>query len=204
MKTLRAVVIAGAAGAILMGCDRIGNPMETIGRGIPPPDEFQVVTRKPLKMPGSMALPEPRLGERSPLEHDPHGDASAALLGGRTIPAGTGATPGERALLAAATANASDPEIQARLVAAETAANAGKPYEPPTLMELLNLDDGVREKDVLDPNAESRRLLATGAAPAPVNPADKPSEEDAADAAYVSPGAKYDPKFPYGNMRKGN
>ncbi len=180
MKTLRAVLIASAVSTALIGCERMGNPLEALGGRLPPPDEFRVVTRKPLNMPASLSLslPEPRPGARSPLEHDPPADAASALMAGRTLPGstGAGAGAGEKALLAAANANAGNAEISARLDAAEKAATAGKPYEAPTLLEYLNLD-GQRAEDILDADAESRRILRDGVAAAPVNPADKPDDE---------------------------
>jgi len=176
MKTLGTVLIAGAVSTVLIGCARLGNPLEIIGGSLPPPDEFSVVTRKPLNMPASNALPEPRLGERSPLEHDPNSDAARALMAGRTLPVTTTAGPGERALLAAADASADKTAINAELDDAERAATAGKPYDAPTLLELFNLD-GQRSEDILDPDAESRRILSEGVSAAPVNPSDRPEDE---------------------------
>ena len=72
MAIRRAARIAGPAGLTAMllalsACGAIGNPLEALGARIPPPDEFQVIVRKPLVMPASATLPEPRPGVPSPL-----------------------------------------------------------------------------------------------------------------------------------------
>lgn len=203
MKAIKTALLCGTAALALAGCDRIGSPLDTLTGSRPAPDEFRVVTRKPLQMPGSTALPEPRPGERSPLEHDPNADARTALTGDPTGGAAPAPSPGERALLQAADASADGAESRSRLAAAESALTANKPYEPPTVMELLNLD-GEKEENLIDPNAESRRLRTTGVSPTPVNPDDVPAEAESGEDGYVSPGEKYEPKFPFGNQRKGS
>jgi len=192
--------MCAVAGTVLAGCGRLGSPIDALGGDRPAPDEFRVVTRKPLNMPASINLPEPRPGERSPLEYDPHGDAAIALTGKRIATGATEAGPGEAALLAATNANANNAAVNTRLVAAEAAATANKPYVPPTVLEMLNLG-GQSEKEILDPNAEARRLQSDGVAAAPVNPADRPAPA-ATDDDYVSPGEQFDPAFPYGNQQK--
>ena len=203
MKAITTILLCGTAALALSGCDRIGSPLDTLTGNRPTPDEFRVVTRKPLNMPGSTALPEPRLGERSPLEHDPNADARVALTGDPSGGSASVASAGEQALLQAANANANNRATGERLVAAEAALTTNEPYEPPTVLELLNLD-GEKAENVIDPNAEARRLLTTGASPTPVNPDDLPAEAEAEDDGYVSPGEKYTPKFPYGSQRKGS
>ena len=192
MTMAKTVAIRGVAvGAILalMGCDQIGNPLDLMQRP-PPPDEFQVIARKPLRMPSSLELPEPRLGAPSPLEPDPNADAVAALYGSvtPTTPAGapdatalaaaaasTGpATPsvGEQALLSATGTTARVAEIRPILDEEQDRGVSAEPYEPPSVAELLGLsDDSV--KDALDPAAESRRIQSEGIARAPVDPDDK-------------------------------
>ncbi|HUF57624.1 MAG TPA: DUF3035 domain-containing protein, partial [Thermohalobaculum sp.] len=70
-----------AAGALTAGCDRIGSPLQALGQGIPPPDEFAVIKRRPLQMPPGLGLPEPRPGAPSPLDPQPRAEAALALLG---------------------------------------------------------------------------------------------------------------------------
>ena len=203
MNAIKTLLICGTAIAALAGCERIGSPIEALTGGAPPPDEFRVTTRKPLNMPGSASLPEPRLGERSPLEHDPNGDARTALTGKSTAGSGSGSS-GESALVAAASASAAKGASGEVLAASESELTRNKPYDAPTVLELLNLD-GEKAEDVLDPNSESRRLRSTGTSPTPVDPDDRPVEgaEDK-NKGYVSPGEDFEPKFPYGNQKKGS
>lgn len=201
MNAIKTLLLCGVAVAALSGCDKVGSPFEALGGGAPPPDEFRVVTRKPLNMPGSASLPEPRLGERSPLEHDPDSDARAALTGSPDATSAAGISAGEAALVTAAAESTGDALTGRALSAAEAEATRNKPYEAPTLLELLNLD-GEKAEDLLDPNAEARRLSTSGVATTPVNPDDAPPEQEGEDG-YVSPGAKFEPKFPYGNQKRG-
>ena len=202
MNTVKTMLLCGLAVVVLPGCDRIGSPLDAIGGNRPAPDEFRVVTHKPLNMPGSTALPEPRLGERSPLEHDPNSDARLALTGNAGTAAGAGSSAGENALVTAAAASAARGETGTALSAAEADLTSNKPYEPPTIMELLNLE-GERAEDVLDPNAESRRLSGEGVAPTPVNPNDAPPAE-AGEEDTASSDEKPEGLFPYRNPRKRN
>ena len=202
MKVITAMLLGGIAATTLSACDRIGSPLDTLTGNIPAPDEFRVVTRKPLNMPSSANLPEPRLGERSPLEHDPGGDARAVLTGQRTGPAAA-AGPGEAALVSAATARSGTGVAGTSLAAREAEIEANKPYEAPTVLELLN-NDGKKTEDYLDPNAEARRLRTGKATNTPVNPKDAPVTDGEGAPVYNSPGENYEPKFPYGNQKKGS
>lgn len=202
MNAIKILLICGTVTALLAGCDRVGSPLDVLTGGAPP-DEFRVTTRKPLNMPGSTALPEPRLGERSPLELDPYADARTALTGTSASRSGAGSS-GESALVAAASASAAKGESGDVLAKTEADLTRNNPYEAPTVLELLNLD-GEKAEDVLDPNSESRRLRTTGVAPAPVDPDDAPTTDPAErNEGYVSPGEEFEPKFPYGNQKKGS
>ena len=181
------VLVAGAMA--VSGCDTIGNPLDIIQGQRSAPDEFQVVARKPLRMPGTLDLPEPRLGEASPLEPDPQTDAVVALLGQPTTARGAAGGAGERALLDAANANAQTSEIRAALEEQEATYQANKPYEPPSIFELLSGDDNEPVEDALDPSIEARRLQTEGVAPAPINPEDAPAdgeERSSGDGRYYS------------------
>jgi len=167
------------AGAIALGgCDTVGSPLDVIQGKRTSPDEFQVLARKPLRMPGSSDLPEPRLGAPSPLEPDARNAAIVALFGapGAAAP-GTGASPGERALLDAARVSAAA-ELDAELSTAEDRLIVDRPYEPPTLIELFS--DSERPEgaeDAIDPAAEARRLQRLGVSAAPIDPTDRPQTE---------------------------
>lgn len=175
MGRLRYVIGCGAVALTLAGCDRVGSPFEVLGGKLPPPDEFGVVTRKPLQMPGSLNLPEPRLGERSPLELNPSETAVAALLGPNAASRAGAPSAGESALLAAANATADQSAIRTQLVAEAKLEDENKPYEAPLLADIINGKDTVK-RDALDPNAEARRLQGGGVL-APTNPIDRPPEE---------------------------
>ena len=56
-------VVAVAALVALAGCEKVGNPFVVLSSKPPAPDEFQVIARKPLVMPPTDALPEPRPGD---------------------------------------------------------------------------------------------------------------------------------------------
>lgn len=167
------------AGTILAlaGCDVVGNPVAIVTGERKTPDEFQVLARKPLKMPGTLDLPEPRLGETSPLEPDPTTDAVVALLGVPVANASTQPSAGEQALLSAANASAADSQSAAQLEQAERAVRETQPYQPPTLLELLEGEE--EDPDTLVPAEEARRLQTEGVAAAPVDPNAVPVEETA-------------------------
>jgi hypothetical protein len=160
----------GLAASVLAvaGCGNIGNPIKAQTGEIAPPDEFQVMAHKPLEMPVSTELPEPRPGTPSPLDPDPHRDARAALLGtssAQAIPAAPVApSAGEQVLLSSANAAAASSEIRVQIESDRAAAEANKPYSPPSLGELLSGSSKkkVDEKEAIDPVAESQRLQREG------------------------------------------
>ena len=165
---------------LVAGCDRIGNPFQALNTKQKGPDEFSVIARAPLTMPPTRELPEPTPGTRSPLDPDPQRDAITALTGrgdsfARTSSAGT--SSGEEVLLSSANAAAASSEIRVQLEEDRVRAEENKPYEPPTIIELLSGEkDEINREEVLDPDAESRRLQTAGVT-APVNPFEQPPEE---------------------------
>ncbi|MEM9145204.1 MAG: DUF3035 domain-containing protein [Pseudomonadota bacterium] len=168
-RPLRALVLLPALAA-LVACDTIGNPIDAMTSKRPSPDEFQVIARKELRRPpglGSSTLPEPNPGAPSPLDPDPRGDAVAALTGQRvaaSAPRASAVSRGEEALLAAADAQAANPEIRDQIIAENAEIAENKPYEPPTIFELLSGGPDYDPEDVVDPVAESRRLQESGVA----------------------------------------
>jgi len=176
MRIARVAGCAAALSALAMigGCDSIGDPIEAIGARVPPPDEFQVIATKPLQMPPDASLPVPQPGEPSPLEVDPYAEAKTALLGASGSPVVDTASPsaGEQVLLTSANASAASPEIRVQIDEEKRAADAKKPYEPPTLLELLSFTEKkekLDEKELLDPQVEAERLQLEGQ-PAPMDP----------------------------------
>lgn len=104
--TLAAIVVAAAA---TTGCSSFSH---AVGAAKASPDEFRVVTAAPLTLPPDYALRPPRPGEPRPQELAPDAEAHAALFGQDVAP---NASPGERALVGAAGADAVDPNIRDQL-----------------------------------------------------------------------------------------
>ena len=159
------------------GCETIGNPIAAINGQTASPDEFQVLARKPLKMPGTLDLPEPRLGERSPLEPDPITDATIALLGVPNAVPKAQPSAGEQALLSAANASASNPELSAQLEQEVEQRSSSGTYQVPLITEVLGSSDDAPVEDALVPGAEARRLQVEGAGSTPVDPTALPEAQ---------------------------
>lgn len=170
-----------SAGLTVAACDRVGDPFEALENKRNGPDEFSVIARAPLQMPGSRQLPEPTPGTISPLDPDPQRAAIEAVTGGSSSlvgAPGTGASPGEEVLLRSAEVSAASSDIRVQLERDQVAAEENKPYEPPSVVELLSGDGGpdFDENDIIDPDDESRRLQTAGVT-APVNPFEQPEAE---------------------------
>lgn len=101
MKTVSKIIIAGSAVTLLAGCASFG--------GSSAPDEFRVVTKAPLVIPPDYSLRPPQAGQAQPAEVD-ETRASTASAFGTSI--GINASASERALVAAAGANAVSPIIR--------------------------------------------------------------------------------------------
>ncbi|NNU79580.1 DUF3035 domain-containing protein [Halovulum dunhuangense] len=158
-------VAALIAVAVLAGCgggagddrtliDRIASSSNVA------PNEFAVLPQKPLVLPDDLtALPEPVPGATSRADLTPNADALRALSGqdGRAAPIGS-----DNALLATVGAGQARPDIRA-VLAAEDAAyredNRGLPLD--RLLGRVTERD-IYEDELLDPEAELRRLRAQG------------------------------------------
>jgi len=165
----------------LSACGSMGSPLDALGARIPPPDEFQVIASAPLVMPQTANLPTPRPGTPSPLEPHPRKDAEQALLGTSASPVTSTAAPsvGEQVLLSSADAAAASSEIRVQLEEDKIQEEAKKPYEPPSLGELLSgkKSEKLDEEELLDPVAESQRLQREGLL-TPVDPNAAVDEEE--------------------------
>ncbi len=137
------------------------------------PDEFSIVTKRPLEMPGTFdALPVPEPGKLSSRDPNPVRDAQTALLGSAAPVAATAVTPSvtETALLSSA---GIAPANIRSIVAAEQAdydANQSL-YLLDRVFPSLRAARGETARGVLDPELERQRLLdagVTSARPAPL------------------------------------
>lgn len=184
---VRLMAVLAVTGIAVSGCENIGNPFEAIAKKKPAPDEFQVLARKPLQMPGSgvsslrapgTTLPTPEPGAISPLEPTPKADAMAAL--GADPRPSTSVSRGEVALLQAADAASASSEIRTQLAQENADREANAPYEAKPIWEVLGVtgDSGpyVDPAIVIDPVEESQRLQTAGLS-APSDPNAKPLEE---------------------------
>lgn len=105
------LIAAGAAIAVTTACT------SGSGGGTRTPDEFRVVTKAPLIVPPEYGLRPPQAGGSLPSEVDPSRTEVATAFGS-TI--GTDASKSERALVAAAGANAVNPMVRSQVDYEET------------------------------------------------------------------------------------
>jgi hypothetical protein len=144
--TLLALVAACAASS---GCAGFS---KAIGAEKSAPDEFRVVTTAPLSLPPDYALRPPKPGDPRPQELRPDRQARAAVFGEDIAPT---ATPGERALVSRAGADAVDPNIRA-LVDLEGASLVRK--NDGFTDRLLSFGATTPDAAPLDAEAEAKRL----------------------------------------------
>ncbi len=133
------------------------------------PDEFSVVTKRPLEMPGSFAaLPPPEPGKVSSRDPNPLADARAALAF-EPVPASTRAgTPSavEAEILSAA--GAVDPAIRATLASEQAQYDAEQEqYLLDRIFPRLRRLRGDVDPDAINAEAERVRLLQAGITPRP-------------------------------------
>lgn len=104
-----ALSFAAIATMGMAGCNTVS---QAAGMNRQVPDEFNVVTKAPLVVPPEFALRPPATGAELPRELDP-GQRGQSILFGQDI--GQEASSGERALILAAGASASDPIIRTQV-----------------------------------------------------------------------------------------
>ena len=104
MKTQLSLLALGAVCLATTACSS--------GAGSRTPDEFRVVTKAPLTVPPDYSLRPPGAGESLPPEVELAQNDNAAAFGATL---GVNASASERALVAAANANAVSPMIRTRL-----------------------------------------------------------------------------------------
>jgi len=141
------------------------------------PDEFSVVTKRPLEMPGSFAaLPAPEPGKASTRDRDPLADARAALafepVPASTAPFAPSAT--EAALLSSA--GAVDPSIRAKLATEREIYEAEQEvYLLDRLIPRLREGRGDTNPEAIDAAQERLRLQQAGVAPRPAGGSAQPT-----------------------------
>ncbi len=105
MKKTLLILSAGLAIPAMTACS-------SGGAGVRTPDEFRVVTKAPLVVPPEYNLRPPSAGQAQPAEVDPARTQTVSAFGSTF---GAGASASERALVAAADANAVSPVIRAQV-----------------------------------------------------------------------------------------
>jgi hypothetical protein len=159
------------------GCSNI---KETLGLSKQSPDEFKVVSRAPLSMPPDYNLKPPTPGAPRPQEGTPRDQAQQAVLGlaPDAIPpigegeSDTAQSSGESALLQSAGASGVDPNIR-QLVDTETSEDEANSK---TLADsLIFWRDPEPYGEVVDPQAEQKRIEENIATGQPLSTGDTPT-----------------------------
>lgn len=104
MKPIALILTSSLALTLVTGCAGL--------RGSSSPDEFRVVKKAPLVVPPEYSLRPPQAGQSQPLEVDEERAGTASAFG---TDIGQDASASERALVAAAGANAVSPVIRQRV-----------------------------------------------------------------------------------------
>ncbi|PKP80550.1 MAG: DUF3035 domain-containing protein [Alphaproteobacteria bacterium HGW-Alphaproteobacteria-18] len=113
MKKTLPLLAAGLALGVTAACSSSGNA------GTATPNEFRVVTKPPLSLPPSYSLRPPAPGTTIPAEVEAATTGGTAAFGSAL---GQNASASERALVAAAGANAVNPSVRAQVDWEETKA----------------------------------------------------------------------------------
>ncbi|MEM1086302.1 MAG: DUF3035 domain-containing protein [Pseudomonadota bacterium] len=106
MKKTVVTIASGAALVIMTGCASNRTSSSSA------PDEFRVVTKAPLVVPPDFNLRPPTTGQALPAEVSDNGGGSTIAFGNQL---GQNASASERALVAAANANAVNPIVRSQV-----------------------------------------------------------------------------------------
>jgi hypothetical protein len=161
--------------AALSGCSGLRS---SLGLDRNPPDEFRVVSRAPLEVPGSFTLPPPSPGTPRPQEPTMTGQAASVVFGsglpagGAAAPAGSGGGSGEAQLLARAGADAAQPDIRSTV---NREALAQIEENESWIDTLIFWRDPLPPGTVVNPGAEAQRLRENEALGRPVTEGETPS-----------------------------
>ena len=175
--------------AVLLTAAGCSGMQKQLGLTSDPPDEFRVVSRAPLAIPPEFTLRPPRPGLTRPQEGTATQQARTAVFratndGPQTLdeafPA-DGRTTGERALLMAAGANQADPDIR-RII--ETESRNPDEADGYFYDVLVFWRDEVPPGDIIDADAEARRLRENAALGRPVTEGETPTIERKKEAFF--------------------
>ena len=165
------------------------------------PDEFGVLTKRPLELPGDFdTLPVPEPGKRSTRDPNPEADARAALLSTPSTPVvASGATIAPSATEAAILSSLSpaDPAIRQTLAAEQAEFDSEQDlYVLDRVFPRLREVRGDLDREQLDGNAERLRLLESGigAQPRSAGVATIPATTTAAPVSPVPPTPRLRPR----------
>ncbi len=138
---------------LMTGC---GNVKNSLGLVKESPDEFAVITRAPLEIPSTLALPPPIPGMQRPQETSTFDSASEAVLG-KKVQKQDESSAAESALLNKAGAKSTNPNIRA-VVNKETQEMHDR--NKPVAEKLLNIggDKNEASATVVDPIKEMERI----------------------------------------------
>jgi len=166
---------------LLLGLSACGGFNESLGLTKQSPDEFRVVSRAPLTVPPDFQLRPPEPGAARPQVGTPAQQAERAVFRNSQNPTvaqqSAGAanrTAGEQALLAAAGADAADPNIR-QIVNRET--NQINEEADYFVDRLVFWNDQTAAGTVVDPVAETRRLQENAALGQPATTGPTPQIE---------------------------
>lgn len=154
-----------------------GNVRNTLGLNKDAPDEFAVVTRAPLEMPPTMALPTPRPGMPRPQEQAPSESARTTLTGYKGPSQSETITEGENFILKKMAAEKTDPSIR-MTIDRETAELAEK--NMPVVQKITGLGGKQSEPpaSIVDAKAELERLKKNAKEGKSVTEGETPSIEE--------------------------
>ena len=180
-RPIRLALALLLAAPLLAGCS--DGLRKTLGLKQTAPDEFKVARREPLSLPPSLSdLPTPQPGAGRPQATSPRMRARQALFAGAASGQGTLAatasggrlSDGEQRLLAGANAGAAPEDIR-QVVAREAEAQAEAMRGP--LDDYIFWRDPELPGDVVDADAEAKRLRDNRAQGKPLTEGEVPIEE---------------------------
>lgn len=169
-KMTRIFLLGTTACTILLGgCSGV---KDSLGITKDSPDEFTIIKRAPLEIPGDLVLPPPTPGAPRPQEQTANAQAKQAVFGqGSSAAAQT--SQGEQGLLQRTQANQVDPNIR-YTIDAEAAAIAER--EKPVAQKLLGIvKDTPAPASVVDAKKEAERIKKNAAEGKPVTEGETPT-----------------------------